>query len=97
MRYKETNMKIKRLLYAVGILCLSLNSYAQKKEFKFGKITPEEFNAKPFGLDTAAAAVKLFDVGDCYFEYNETNGFIFVFERHVRYKIWTVRQSDYSI
>ncbi|MFN0292181.1 DUF3857 domain-containing protein [Pedobacter helvus] len=88
-------MKIKRLLYAVGILCLSLNSYAQKKEFKFGKITPEEFNAKPFGLDTAAAAVKLFDVGDCYFEYNETNGFIFVFERHVRYKI--INKNGYDL
>lgn len=85
----------KRLLYIIGILCLSLNSYAQKKEFKFGKIAPEEFNIKPFGQDTAAAAVKLFDVGDCYFEYNETNGFVFVFERHVRYKI--INKNGYDL
>ncbi|RZL68843.1 MAG: DUF3857 domain-containing protein [Pedobacter sp.] len=77
------------------MLCLSLSAYAQKKEFKFGKIMPEEFNTKPFGQDTAAAAVKLFDVGECYFEYNETNGFIFVFERHVRYKI--INKSGYDL
>ena len=88
-------MKIKRLTYLLGILCLSLNVYAQKKEFKFGKVSTEDFNAKPFGQDSAAAAVKIFDVGDCYFEYNNQNGFEYVFERHVRYKI--VNKNAYDL
>jgi len=82
-------------MYLLGILCLSLNAYAQKKEFKFGKVTLEDFNTKSFGQDSAAAAVKIFDVGDCYFQYNTTNGFEFVFERHVRYKI--VNKNAYDL
>ncbi|SOD11360.1 transglutaminase domain-containing protein [Pedobacter xixiisoli] len=88
-------MKIKRSIYLIGFLCLSLSTYAQKKEFKFGKVTPEDFNAKPFGQDSAAAAVKIFDVGDCYFEYNDRNGFEFVFEQHVRYKI--INKNAYDL
>lgn len=95
MCYKEKAMKIKRLISLMGIVCLSLTAYAQKKEFKFGKVTPEDFNAKPFGQDSAAAAVKIFDIGDCYFEYNERNGFEYVFERHVRYKI--VNKNAYDL
>ena len=88
-------MRINRLIYLLGILCLSVTAYAQKKEFKFGKINPEDFNIKPTAQDSAAAAVKLFDVGDCYFEYNQTNGFTIVFERHVRYKI--INKNAYDL
>jgi Transglutaminase-like superfamily len=88
-------MQIKRFIYLMGILCLALNSYAQKKEFKFGKVSAEDFNAKPFGIDSAAAAVKIFDIGDCYFEYNERNGFEYIYERHVRYKI--VNKNAYDL
>lgn len=80
-------MKIKALLLLLGITVSHLVGYAQKKEFKFGKITPEDFNAKAPGADTAAAAIKLFDVGNCYFEVAPQGGFIYVYEKHVRYKI----------
>jgi hypothetical protein len=79
----------------MGIVCLSLSAYAQKKEFKFGKIALEEFNTKPFGQDSAAAAVKLFDVGECYFQYNDRTGFEYIFERHVRYKI--INKNAYDL
>lgn len=88
-------MQIKRLISLMGIVCLSLSSYAQKKEFKFGKIALEEFNTKPFGQDSAAAAVKLFDVGECYFQYNDRTGFEYIFERHVRYKI--INKNAYDL
>lgn len=88
-------MKINRFIYLMGILCLSLTAYAQKKEFKFGKINPEDFNIKPSGIDSAAAAVKIFDVGDCYFEYRDNTGFNFIFERHVRYKI--INKNAYDL
>ncbi|MDQ8003165.1 MAG: DUF3857 domain-containing protein [Pedobacter sp.] len=88
-------MQIKRLISLTGIVCLSLSAYAQKKEFKFGKIALEEFNAKPFGQDSAAAAVKLFDVGECFFQYNDRTGFEYIFERHVRYKI--INKNAYDL
>lgn len=87
-------MKIKTLLIFIGISLSQLSASAQKKEFKFGKITPEEFETKSFGRDTAAAAIKLFDVGHCYFEFNETTGFKYVYERHIRYKILTKAGYD---
>jgi len=74
------------------MLCVNY-SYAQtkstqKREFKFGKISPNEFEIKGSGPDSAAAAIKIFDVGECYFELSPLTGeFIYVFERHVRYKI----------
>ncbi|MEE1943917.1 DUF3858 domain-containing protein [Pedobacter sp. KR3-3] len=79
-------MKIKALLLLLGITLSHLVGYAQKKEFKFGKIAPEDFAAKAPGADTAASAVKLFDVGNCYFEIGP-GGFVYIFEKHVRYKV----------
>ncbi|MFA6277581.1 MAG: transglutaminase, partial [Pedobacter sp.] len=88
-------MKIKTLLLILGISASHLISYAQKKEFKFGKISPEEFQIKASGKDSAAAAIKIFDVGDCYFEISPTTGsFIYVYERHIRYKILTKNGYD---
>jgi len=66
-----------------------------KKEFKFGKISPSEFDIKATGQDSSASAIKLFDVGDCYFELSPASGsFIYVFERHIRYKILTKNGYD---
>lgn len=84
------------------MLCIGVSTtYAQtkppiKREFKFGKIAPSEFETKATGPDSSAAAIKLFDVGDCYFEYSQTeNSFNYVYERHIRYKILT--KSGYDL
>lgn len=87
-------MKIKTLLLLIAISISQLSAFSQKKEFKFGKIDPEEFQTKSFGKDSAAAALKLFDVGNLYFEYNEQTGFKYVYERHIRYKILTKAGYD---
>ncbi|TKC10588.1 DUF3857 domain-containing protein [Pedobacter polaris] len=87
-------MKIKTLFLLVGITVSHLFSYAQKKEFKFGKIAPEEFQTKATGKDSAAAAIKLFDIGNCYFEYSENTGFKYVYQRHIRYKVLTKAGYD---
>lgn len=83
-------------------LCISsMAVYAQtkstvKREFKFGKIAPSEFEAKAIGKDSAASAIKLFDVGECYFEFSPvTRNFIYVFERHIRYKV--LNKSGYDL
>ncbi|MFD2585083.1 DUF3858 domain-containing protein [Pedobacter vanadiisoli] len=87
-------MQKNALRFLTLMLCIGVGTlYAQtdqnvKREFKFGKIAPAEFETKISGPDSSASAIKLFDVGDCYFEISPTtNNFIYVFERHIRYKI----------
>jgi len=87
-------MQKSALKFLMLMLCVGIgNLYAQtatpvKREFKFGKIAPAEFETKASGADSAASAIKLFDVGDCYFELSPSSrGFVYVFERHIRYKI----------
>jgi hypothetical protein len=85
---------MKKILLAVCLHLFSVYSYAQEKEiskpktFKYGKVTPAEFETKVTGADSAAAAVALFDVGRGFFEFSpKTGDFMYVFERHTRYKI----------
>lgn len=86
----------KLLLSAFVIIIVQFNAYAQKKEFKFGKVALEEFQTKPLGEDSAASAIKLFDIGNCYFEISpSTGGFIYVYEKHVRYKI--INKNSYNL
>ncbi|WP_293309787.1 DUF3858 domain-containing protein [Pedobacter sp. UBA5917] len=87
-------MQKNALKFLILMLCIGIgNLYAQtgqnvKREFKFGKIAPAEFETKVSGRDSSASAIKLFDVGECYFEISpSSSGFIYVFERHIRYKI----------
>ncbi|MGM9479307.1 DUF3857 domain-containing protein [Pedobacter sp. GSP4] len=88
-------MQKNALKFLTLVLCIGVSSlYAQtttptvKREFKFGKISPADFEVKASGQDSAASAIKLFDVGDCYFEIGHSSGgFVYVFERHIRYKI----------
>lgn len=86
-------MKINYALSTLVGICVTLTAFAQKKDYKFGKISAEDFAEKPFGIDSAAAAVKIFDIGECRFEYRPS-GFIYVFERHVRYKIMNKNAYD---
>jgi len=85
------NTALKILMVALCASSISLHAQTNqspKKEFKFGKIEPSEFSAKAIGVDSAASAIKLFDVGNCYFELSSSGGgFVYVFERHIRYKI----------
>jgi hypothetical protein len=87
-------MQKNALKFLTLMLCIGVSTlYAQttqpvKREFKFGKIAPAEFETKASGQDSAASAIKLFDVGECYFELGPSSGgFVYVFERHIRYKI----------
>lgn len=77
-------------LYLVLLLlfCSSKISFAQNKKpvapvFKYGKIDPKEFDTKVSGQDSAAAAIKIFDIGKGYFEVDASSGgLVYVFERH---------------
>lgn len=92
---------IKSILFGL-LLVATLSSYAQQKEvkprtFKYGKIELSEFDTKVNGTDSAASAIALFDVGKGWFEFSAKTGeFIYVFERHVRYKIINKTGYDYA-
>lgn len=84
------------------------NSFAQNKEiaeqkevaqqtFKYGKISPEEFETRVSGADSAASAVALFDVGKAIFELGGRKAsFVYVMERHIRYKIISKAGYDFA-
>lgn len=92
--------KLKNLLTCL-ILIMAFHSSAQKKEsivknFKYGKIDPAEFETRISGVDSAAAAVALFDVGNGWFEISpKTQQFVYVFERHTRYKV--INKTGYDV
>ncbi|KKX47376.1 hypothetical protein [Sphingobacterium sp. IITKGP-BTPF85] len=95
-------MPYKKVLL-VFLMLFTISHYqvsAQKKEkieYKFGKIQPEEFSIMPSGADSAASAIKLFDIGNCYFELSPASkSFVYVYERHVRYKIINKNGYDYA-
>lgn len=63
---------------------------------EFGKVSIDEFDTKPPGTDSAAAAIKLFDIGTGSFGRDaETGAIIYNFERHVRYKV--INESAYDL
>lgn len=89
-------------LIALLLLC-NVYSFAQNnpnvkpKTFKYGKITPADFDVKLTGADSAASAVALFDVGRGFFEFSSKTGeFMYVLERHTRYKIINKSGYDYG-
>jgi len=92
---------IKKLnLVLIALLFLKIEVSAQKiqeklQTFKYGKVNPEEFETKAHGADSAAAAVKLFEVGNAHFEVGPSGTFVYVLERHVRYKI--INKQAYNL
>lgn len=94
------NTKITALL--CWLLTAALFTCAQEKkvkpkDFKYGKISPAEFDIKASGADSAASAMVLFDVGKGWFELNQKTGdFMYVMERHTRYKIFNKDGYDYA-
>jgi len=61
---------------------------AQNRTFKFGKVDLAEFQTKVQGPDSAADAIKLFDVGKGSFDISPvTQQFVYNFTRHVRFRV----------
>lgn len=79
----------------IPVLCAAQSAEIPDREFEFGKVPKEEFALTASGADTAAAALRIFDVGRCDFKISDTRGFTYVFRRHVRYKILT--KSGYDL
>lgn len=90
--------KINLLLIAILLIIAEVSAQKIKEKlpvFKYGKIELSEFETRPSGADSAAAAVKLFDVGNGYFEIGPGGSFVYIFERHVRYRI--IHKKGYDL
>lgn len=89
-----------RLFLILFILCVQ-RVHAQEKDttsiaVKYGKVSPAEFNTKVSGVDSAASGFKLFDIGKGWFELSrETGGFVYMFERHIRFKV--MKKAGYDL
>jgi hypothetical protein len=84
------------LLSSAFIKIFAQTQSSEPKNTKFGRIGIEEFDVNIKGQDSAAAAIKLFDIGKGYFEISSTTGhFIYVFERHMRYKV--INKNGYDL
>jgi len=78
----------KTLLLVISSLTTAIASLAQDKiPVKFGKLTPQDFNVRPPGADSAADAVVVADLGISEFEGNPKGWFTLTFKRSVRIKI----------
>lgn len=56
---------MKKLLASVSFAALTILSFAQKAPFKFGEIRLEDLKMTSYTPDSAAAAVVLYDYGEC--------------------------------
>ena len=76
------------LLFFILTEVSAQNVDATKRTFKFGKVDLAEFQTKVKGPDSAADAIKLFDVGKGSFDISPTTQqFVYNFTRHVRFKV----------
>ena len=84
----KINFSLLILMVCYAFFATAQQKTTDPKSFKFGKVDLQEFQTKVTGVDSAARGVKLFDLGRCFFEVSEKTGsFIYVYERHVRYKV----------
>jgi hypothetical protein len=83
-----------RILFTLIMLCLCALVYAQKAPIKFGDIPIEDLKMKFYPQDSSVAAMVLGDYGESKFQYREDKGFVLIFERIRRIKIF--RKDGYE-
>src|SRR5258706_12530425 len=86
---------IKCFLFAFSAILSAHHLQAQdKSNYKFGKITPADFNLAAAKFDSGANAVIIADIGSTSFEGNNKGFFTLVFTRFMRVKIMNKNGFD---
>ncbi|MBK5280413.1 MAG: DUF3857 and transglutaminase domain-containing protein [Bacteroidia bacterium] len=80
----------------VFIFVLANFSLAQKLPFEFGEIPPDQLKMTQYEKDSSAAAVVLVDYGQTTMQYLQSEGFVLLFERLTRIKIFTKEGLDHA-
>jgi hypothetical protein len=90
-------LTIYSVLFFLFIIKVSGQSHANPvRVFRFGKVDLAEFATSVKGADSAADAIKLFDIGKGSFEISpKSNRFVYIFSRHVRFKV--VNKNAYDL
>lgn len=78
----------------LAVLFLALHVQAQNPPIKFGDVSMDEVQMNGYPPDSSAVAVVLADYGESSIQYNQTQGFILLFERVTRTKI--LRKEGYD-
>ncbi len=78
-----------------GIAQEKTNKSSEKK-IKFGVVDQSEFEIKPSGRDTSAAAIKLFDNGILKFSISPKGRWNYTYEKHERIKILNKNGYGYA-
>lgn len=92
-------MMKKLLLLTLCVIAFSQTHAQDEKDYqkvKFGKVSPEDFNVKPSGKDSAAAAIALFQIGEMHFEVSSKGRWSYVLDVHKRIKIMNKEGYDYA-
>lgn len=78
------------LIFSTGILLFINPIYSRGDEkTKFGKVEMSELTMKKCPFDSSADAMVIADIGESYFDYLDQSGFVLMFDRLVRIKIFT--------
>lgn len=80
-------MKTKTYLSAIICCFIATPVFAQKNEFKFGKIDKSDLTAAICPVDPGAVAYIIGDYGVSSFAYTQNKGFQTIYQRHFRMKI----------
>ena len=84
------------ILLSIFLITIQTSVLAQKKDekYKINKVTVDDFKKSAYTIDSSAAAVILFDIGNTEFVGNNSGGFSFKFKRHKRIHI--LKKSAYN-
>lgn len=89
-------MKKAILFLIVVFITSSIIANAQKPKVKFGKIEEKDLLMKVYDKDTSADALILYNEGELRFEYNNEKGFQYVYNEHIRIKIFNSNAFNYA-
>jgi hypothetical protein len=78
------------------ILAISILSFTQAQDYKFGNVSKEEVANNVYEKDTSAGAVILYKYRNTYFDHDHPDGYIVITEVHERVKILNKDGLDYA-
>lgn len=86
--------RMQRALFFLLLLCSQAGWSQEEKKFKFGDITPADFQPRAYAIDSGAAAVVIADVGSTQFVGNGKGGFSLEFKNYRRAHILNANGYD---
>jgi len=90
---KKTQLLFLTIIAFLFTAIVSEETFSQEN-ISFGKIDMNDLTLTKCSFDTAADAMVLGDIGSTWFEYDAREGFVMIFDRLVRIKIFT--KNGYS-